>query len=122
MLSVPTGCQLFNERFIALWQKDQYRDYLYPKDEAVPEGRDVLNQLIMGESLSLKANEPPPVPQASSADAGRAHLGSSFDLKVDDASDLNALNIQPDKLKELLMKKPELVAQLQEALNDPGQG
>ena len=119
------GCQLFNERFISMWQEDGYRDYLYPKEEAPPEGRDVLTKLVNGEELKADALPPSPPRRGGGGGGGGARglgggEGGGLEIEEDDVSDLNDMGFNPDKLRELLVKKPELAAMLQEQLEDAG--
>lgn len=93
-----------------MWQDDGFKDYLYPKKEAAPEGRTVLTKLINGDSLT--PNQPPPAPKPD--------ILYQMDIEDDDSTQLEELGIQPDKLRTLLAKKPELVQLLQEGLGEIG--
>jgi len=120
------GAQLFNERFIAMWQEDGYKDYLFPKSAEKEEGRDVLSKLISGEAL--KADLPPPPEMRASKKVGMKKRGENLasgntvliDLEEDDNSDLGDLGINPDRLKELLIRRPDLAAMLQKNLQEAG--
>jgi hypothetical protein len=119
------GAQVFNERFIAMWQEDEYKDYLFPKEAEREEGRDVLSKLISGEKL--RADSLPPPPGRASKKVGMRKQeslvsGNSFllDIEDDDSSSMADLGINPDKLKELLIRRPDLAAMLQKNLQEAG--
>jgi hypothetical protein len=121
------GAQMFNERFISMWQEDGYKDYLFPKSESQAEGRDVLSRLISGETL--QSDMPPAPPLSASKKVGMRSKrsesllsGNTFLLEVeeDDNSDLGDLGINPDRLKELLIRRPDLAAMLQKNLQEAG--
>jgi hypothetical protein len=138
------GAQLFNERFIAMWQQDGYKDYLLPEKEKTEEGRDVLTRLLDGgggldgflpkpPTPKKKAHESKKVGMRNSNDSDRSGIpfqkarhggGSSInsfiDLEDDDASKLGDLGISPEKLRELLIRRPDLAEMLQRNLVDAG--
>ena len=113
-------------RFIAMWQGDNYKDYLYPAPPPAPEGRDVLSKLMSGEKIVADLPPKPPVRESRkvgmSKKANPLVTGNGFlmELDVDDDSDLSDLGFQPDKLKELLIKRPDLAAMLQKNLMEAG--
>jgi len=115
------GCQLFNERFISMWQEDEYKDYLYPQAPDREEGRDVLTKLVMGEEIKVDPIVMPPKPPKGRR-GGRGEGTFQLEIENDDESDLNELGFNPDKLRSLLVSKPELAAMLQEQLEEAGMG
>ncbi|GMH50329.1 hypothetical protein TL16_g08085 [Triparma laevis f. inornata] len=104
------GSQDFSREFIAMWQNEGFKDYLYPKKAAPAEGRTVLSKLIAGENVKADRLPPPP------SDGIRYEL----EIEDDDSSVLEGHGIQPDKLRALLAKKPEIVRLLQQGLQEIG--
>ncbi|GMH79654.1 hypothetical protein TrVE_jg13677 [Triparma verrucosa] len=104
------GSQDFSREFIAMWQNEEFKDYLYPKKAAPVEGRTVLSKLIAGENVKADRLPPPP------PDGVRYEL----DIEDDDSSVLEGHGIQPDKLRALLARKPEIVMLLQQGLQEIG--
>ena len=112
------GAQLFNERFIAMWQDDDYKDYLAPPPPRPVQARDVLSTLV-----DAGPDGPPRPPQAKAAlgedpDGDREQVSANkasafhFELQNDGDDQLKQLNIDPDRLKELLMRRPDLAEML----------
>jgi hypothetical protein len=126
-----------------MWQGDGYKDYLLPEKVEAEEGRDVLTRLLDGggglDGMSLP--KPPPSSKAaceskkvgmrnSDGDrsgtpknhrhGGGSSIGSFIDLENDDDSKLGDLGISPEKLRELLIRRPDLAELLQRNLVDAG--
>jgi len=111
------GAQLFNERFIAMWQDDDYKDYLLPPPKKQKEARDVLSTL-MGDDA-----QPPKPPTEEEEEEAARHVSANkasafhYQLENDGDEDLKKLNIDPDKLKDLLIRRPDLAEMLDRHLN-----
>lgn len=117
------GAQILNERFIAAWAKDGYKDYL---DTAPPvpsfnsteaKASSMLNKLITRSKDALAGSSA--AASSSSAGAGAdgtdstaAGGGKRVLIDIDDDADLGDDRIRPSALRQLLQNRPDIASLL----------
>lgn len=119
------GAQILNERFIAAWAKDGYKDYLdttppvpsFNSTEA--KASSMLNKLITrskdalaGSSASASSSSAAAGADGNDAMAAVGGGGKRVLIDIDDDADLGDDRIRPSALRQLLQNRPDIASLL----------
>ena len=110
------GSQLLNERTVAAWTKDGYRDYLDPKATPVSSlsTAPTLAQTSVLHKLIKQSKE------GGSMTDGEPQKKQVVNLEVGDYDDLGDDRIKPSQLRALLQNRPDIASLLHTCMKDAG--
>jgi hypothetical protein len=139
--------QLFNERFINMWTKDEFRDYFNVTEKSHTEtpvssvglimrGEKAVVPPVQGGSSSPSKNTPPPPPPPKSPNngeddptdtIGNEGLGDiemeqelKINLQIEGTEDFGDPRMTPQAIVKLLKNRPDLAVLLHECMVEEG--
>ena len=112
------GAQILNEKFIAAWEKDGYKDYLLPQPTVAALGSaakasSMLNKLITRSKDALTGS------QLNSSMLDDSHR-SRVVVDIEDDADLGDDRIKPSALRVLLQNRPDIASLLHACVLEEG--
>eukprot|EP01035_Chromulina_nebulosa_P018836 gene18836-24621_t len=123
------GAQILNDKFVALWGKDNHIDYLEKKivprfiaaatDPTNERSTNVINTLLG--KLSVNNKNPSNNLITSNKDSkGDNYAGQSFILDIEEFDDMGDPRIKPLELKRLLQRRPDIAMILYDCIKEEG--
>jgi hypothetical protein len=109
------GSKILNDKFIAAWNKDGFKDYLQEESSVVADsggGGSRLLKMMTGQPAQTEEPPPPPI--------GKKGDGSVIKVNIEDNDYVGDERMQPAQLRRLLQTRPDLALLLRSCIEEEG--
>mmetsp|Transcript_6826 Transcript_6826/g.6130 ORF Transcript_6826/g.6130 Transcript_6826/m.6130 type:complete len:441 (+) Transcript_6826:27-1349(+) len=124
------GAQILNDKFVALWGKDNHIDYLEKKtvprfiaaatDPTNERSTNVINTLLGKLSVNNKNPSNKLQNTTNKSKIDNNYTGQSFILDIEEFDDMGDPRIKPLELKRLLQRRPDIAMILYDCIKEEG--